>query len=31
MSLGGSTKCGIAFVAMAKSVNVDLTIDDFQK
>jgi dihydroxy-acid dehydratase len=31
MVLGGSTNAVLHLVAMAKSVNVDLTIDDFQK
>jgi dihydroxy-acid dehydratase len=31
MVLGGSTNAVLHLIAMAKSVNVDLTIDDFQK
>ncbi len=31
MALGGSTNAVLHLIAMARSVNVDLTIDDFQK
>jgi len=31
MALGGSTNAVLHLIAMAKSVNVDLTLDDFQK